>query len=572
MDKTKKAHVSQVAPAGNAMSLSSFNHYEKWAPLFLMILTLLLLAPFAAKAFHMDDPLFIWAAKNIQNHPENPYGFYVNWYFSQMGMWEVTKNPPLTCYYIALIASIFGWGEAALHIAFLIPAIAAVLGTYFLARRLCSKPLLAGVMALGMPVFLISGTTIMCDMMMLAFWVWAVVLWMRGLENNEHPALFLSSVMIAMSALTKYFGMSLLLLLPCYAIIKKRKIDPLLIYLAIPVMVLLWYQWKTQMLYGRGLLLDAGDYATEFRKHQETGSLMQGLIGTAFTGGCLAIVLFYLSFLWSKRALLIQFIVLIVLMISMAFWPEIKGFPLHGSHGFKWSFMVQFCLAIIAGVNVLLLAAVVLWKHKADADSVLLCCWIFGTFFFAAFVNWCINGRSILPIVPAVAILLVRRMDQMNLLCRNSQILFWPAVPAICLALFTVHGDFALAGSARQAAAQIDSRYGQERGQLWFQGHWGFQYYMELKGGKIIDRGQLHFVPGDVVVIPKNNSFTFSLGDNIAEHRIEFAAFPVRGLVNTMNRASGAGFYSHVFGPLPFVFGPVPLELYAILGIDGTSP
>jgi hypothetical protein len=37
------------------------------------------LAPFLNKAFHIDDPLFIWMAQQIAKHPFDPYGFYVNW-------------------------------------------------------------------------------------------------------------------------------------------------------------------------------------------------------------------------------------------------------------------------------------------------------------------------------------------------------------------------------------------------------------------------------------------------------------------------------------------------------------
>jgi len=32
-----------------------------------------------------------------------------------------------------------------------------------------------------------------------------------------------------------------------------------------------------------------------------------------------------------------------------------------------------------------------------------------------------------------------------------------------------------------------------------------------------------------------------------------------------MSRPPGAGFHAHVFGPLPFAFGPVPPERYQIL-------
>jgi len=550
----------------------NFNWSTKWSLFFLATLTIILLAPFATKAFHIDDPLFIWAAKHIQNHPENPYGFYVNWYDAKMGMWEVTKNPPLTCYYIAFIAFIFGWGESALHIAFLIPAIAAVLGTYFFARRLCSKPLLAGIMALGMPVFLISATTVMCDMMMLAFWTGAVVLWMRGLENNDHKILFLSSLLIALSALTKYFGISLLLLLPFYAMIKQRKIGSWLIYLAIPIIVLLGYQWQTYMLYGKGLLLDAGSFATEFRSHQETGRIMHGIIGIAFTGGCLSVILFYLSFLWSKKILIIQFLGLSMLVAGMACLPDIGSFQIHDVDGRKWSFIFQFSLALLAGANILILTATALWKSKMDADNLLLFCWIFGTFFFAAFVNWSINGRSILPMVPAVAVLLVRRIDGMNKSWKNSHILFWPAIPAICLSLLTVQGDFVLANSARDAAAKISSEYDHGAGKLWFQGHWGFQYYMELKGGEPSERNNLNLLPGDIVVIPQNNNYTFSLPEHISRKMIDIKEIPLKAVVSTMNKEAGSGFYSHLWGPLPFVLGRIPMERYGILGIDRGIP
>ena len=56
------------------------------------------------------------------------------------------------------------------------------------------------------------------------------------------------------------------------------------------------------------------------------------------------------------------------------------------------------------------LAAADAWKRK-DADSLLLMLWVFGTFIFTGFVNWAINARSVLPLIPAVGILLARRVD-----------------------------------------------------------------------------------------------------------------------------------------------------------------
>src|SRR4051812_17313246 len=123
----------------------------------LALATVAALLPFLAKPFNIDDPLFIWAAHQIQAHPANPYGFDVNWYGEGQPMWSVTENPPLASYFMALVARIVGWSELGLHTAFLLPAVAVIVGTWRLAKRCCQDAALAGVATLLMPVFLVSG-------------------------------------------------------------------------------------------------------------------------------------------------------------------------------------------------------------------------------------------------------------------------------------------------------------------------------------------------------------------------------------------------------------------------------
>src|SRR3954468_3778209 len=71
------------------------------------------LLPFATKAYHIDDTLFVWAAQHIREHPFDFYGFDVHWYATWEPMSRVTQNPPAACYYLALAGSMFGWGEVA---------------------------------------------------------------------------------------------------------------------------------------------------------------------------------------------------------------------------------------------------------------------------------------------------------------------------------------------------------------------------------------------------------------------------------------------------------------------------
>ena len=85
----------------------------------LAFLTVACLLPFSGRAFHVDDTLFVLAARQISQHPLDPYGFSLIWNTSLERMADITKNPPLACYYLAAVGRIAGWSERALHLAFL---------------------------------------------------------------------------------------------------------------------------------------------------------------------------------------------------------------------------------------------------------------------------------------------------------------------------------------------------------------------------------------------------------------------------------------------------------------------
>ncbi len=101
----------------------------------------------------------------------------------------------------------------------------------------------------------------MCDVMMLAFWVWAAAFWLEGLEENRSGKLFAAGWLIALAALTKYFGACLIPLLAAYSVIGKRRFRQWAAPLLIPLAALCAYQWVTRALYGHALLSEATDYA-----------------------------------------------------------------------------------------------------------------------------------------------------------------------------------------------------------------------------------------------------------------------------------------------------------------------
>ena len=333
--------------------------------------------------------------------------------------WWVTQNPPLASYYLALAAGVFGWSEVALHFAFLLPAVAAIFGTHRLARRFCQSPILAALATLFTPVFLVSSTTVMCDVMMLAFWVWAAAFWLEGLEENRSGKLFAAGGLIALAALTKYFGACLIPLLVAYSVIGKRRFRQWAAPLLIPLAALCAYQWVTRALYGHALLSEATDYAKFAKGFFGGARIAAGLTALTFAGGCLAVATFFAPLLWRMRVLAL-FACGMVLLAAAIFW----GGSLLKKHGAiqtvsQMSVEFQIILWSIGGLGVLALAlADVLCRR--DARSWSLALWVLGTFLFAAFFNWTVNGRSLLPMAPAVGILLARRLEQNVLTGRKT--------------------------------------------------------------------------------------------------------------------------------------------------------
>jgi hypothetical protein len=552
---------------------------------------------FIDKAFHIDDPLFLWTARQIQSRPLDFYRFNVNWYWSEMPMASVTKNPPLAAYYIAGITSLFDWSEPVLHLAFLVWPVGVILGTYQLATAFGTRPTLAALATLWTPVFLVSSSNLMCDAMMLCFWMWAVVFWERGLRQDRLVPLCVSAILISLSALTKYFGMTLIPLLLVYSLADRMaalrnnasRLHDLLpgvqrwvLALLIPVLVLGIYQWGTHVVYGRGLLMDAAEYATQFRGqfNQQTQQWYhKTLVGLAFAGGCAFSVLCFAPVLWSRDGLLVGTGLAGLFVWTASFIDRIGVYPLRDESGVRWPLVIQLGVCATVGVGVLALAVADLARHK-DAKSLLLFLWVVGTFAFATFLNWTINGRSFLPMIPALGILIMRRIDA-RFADRRVTIprIAWPLIPAAAIALAVAWADYRFANSARAAAALIRAQFESRSQTTWFQGHWGFQYYMQEHGARILDRDRSPVAAGDLLLLPRFNTYV-GMDPNSNPTLARLGARPVTTVelvacpwLATMNRETGAGFYStEGFGPLPFVFGAVPPEQYYVVEFTPHTP
>ncbi|HEY1375968.1 MAG TPA: glycosyltransferase family 39 protein [Gemmataceae bacterium] len=508
------------------------------------------LLPFAAKPLHIDDPLFIWAARRVHEHPLDPYGYIVNWDHFDQPMWQVTQNPPVAVYYAAA-AGLIGWGEVTLHLAFWLPAVGVLWGTYRLAQQFGAPPLLSALASLTAPVFFVSATTVMSDVLMLCGWLWALVWWDRGLREGRLGPLYGAGVLALAAVLTKYFAITLLPLMAVYALALAprgwlRWLPPL----AVAAGGVVAYRFGTQALYGQDLL----GKAVEFTKGYEhavfwSGASWRGTSALTFLGagaGGLALLL--------PRPVLrrwLPFVALAALAGAFAVWDS----------GVPWWFRAQLLGWAAVGGGLVLIAVGELYRRR-DPESLLLALWITGTYAFTAFVNHSVNARSILPAMPALAILVLRLPGRDRGLTGGPA---WALIPAAALALAVGWADLRTA-EADRTAAQWASGFAPPGRTLWFHGHWGWQYYLAQMGGRAWDETASRAVPGDVIAIAYNDYALPRPADDRVRTAAELDVAPCPWLA-TMSPSVGAGFYSFYWGALPYAFGPVAPERFEIVQV-----
>ena len=531
--------------------------------------TVLCLVPFSGRAFYTDDTLFVWAAQNIAKHPLDPYGFTLNWQFTSARMSEITQNPPLACYYMAAAARFVGWTERALHLAFLLPTIALVLGVYRLAIRFTHFPWLAAIGTLLTPALLVSACSTMCDPMMLSLWVWATIFWMEGLDSGKPLLLTASALLITASELTKYFGGALILLLFGYSMARQRRVGYWACYLLVPISALLGYQLLTARMYGHGLLTTAAEFSDMRRLGYHSSKGAKVLIGLSYAGGCTLLGLLFAPIIWSwKRISTVLVASGVAVFFIMHGWVRLgvgdDGHAARMARHAHWGIISAHLLLFIAGgVSVIALAIADYIKERSP-DSLFLLLWVAGTFWFTAFLNWTINARSILPMVPAVAILLVRRLEDID--AKLSPRLKFSVAFALLISgivsLWLARADSELADSGRTAALLVRQR---TSGNLWFVGHSGFQFYMQALGARSYDWNNPQTKSGDYMVIPQLWPQDGKLKFQGAS---EDVLIPIRSHASTYSTDRGASFYYSSWFVIPYIFDRVPPEKYVVVRLD----
>jgi hypothetical protein len=523
-----------------------------------LALLVLVLAPFAKKPFHTDDPLFVWHGTSMAEAPLEPCRLSVNWFGATQPISEVMRNPPgLQCFVAALHR--VGWlGESALHWWLFVPALCLALAVHrWASSRKDCNPELAALLAIASPAFLVSATNVLPDVAMAACVTSALFLWMRGIDRDRTRDLVSASIACALGCLTKYFAVSLIPFLAWYALrgnVRAARWLPLLSMSALPLAAYEAWMWKQS---------GSPPFVAGFRA---LGGDVRGDGGSAFARIVLTIVFFGGACLPSCGIAALRALRSARGVVACTGFAALAAWFLSGSIGpataQRGIVSAELFVLALAGACVLVELAR-RWTRSVHGADRWMIAWIAWELSYAAFLNWSVTERGLVTSASLFAILAASSVRESRLLPGvRALIAGVPLILALLVGVTLNRADRDIAESGERAAADLVAPFVRDGKTVWFQGHWGFQYYAEASGakpmepsvgqrGKAGDDSRTLVARGDVVVIPMLN--TNIAGVPRDEYTLlETRAYPIAAWITTLGPMSAAGFYSSALGCLPF--------------------
>ena len=128
---------------------------------------------FLHQAVQGDDPYYLYGAEHAQIDPLHPASAR---YIFQGDLVDMRghPHPPLDSWILAGLLAVFGdVREVPFHFAYILFSLIAALSMWSLARRFCERPLLATLVFIAVPAFVVNGNSFEADLPFLAFWMLA---------------------------------------------------------------------------------------------------------------------------------------------------------------------------------------------------------------------------------------------------------------------------------------------------------------------------------------------------------------------------------------------------------------
>ncbi len=484
-----------------------------------LIIAALILAirlPFLNQAIQGDEVYYLAGAEHAQVEPLHPnHTSYL--FMGDMVDMRGHPHPPLDSWILGgLLWAVGDVREIPFHLAYIAFSLIAALAMLSMAERFSSRPMLATVLFCAVPAFVINGNSLEADLPFLAFWMLAVALFVKGVDEGSAWMLGVSSMSAGLAALDAYQGIFLTPILAAYLIAKRvPSVSAWIATIAAPGVLAAWQLWErasSGTLPATQLAGYLSSYGLENLKNKEHGA---------------AALVVHLG--WMVFPL-----ILITLMPRSSRW--------------RWA------LVAAAGVGAALYDSNPLfWVSFACGVWMLAYCWGKGflgwwvLIFFAGAVVVFFAGsaRYLLPIAAPVAILVANEA--------RPRVAAIGCVLGLLLAVGLAVVNYQHWDSYRQFARSMEKDARERR--VWVNAEWGLRYYLEAEGALPIDKG--HVAQIGEMVASSSLALPVSVGGLTRIREMEIRpSLPFR-LISLSGRS---GYSTADRGLLPFEISRAPLD------------
>jgi hypothetical protein len=200
--------------------------------------------------------------------------------------------------------------------------------------------------------------------------------------------------------------------------------------------------------------------------------------------------------------------------------------------------------------------------RRRDGVQLTLGLWLLLALPTAVYVH--LPSKYLLASAPAAAILVARARAEAPR--RGRPVLAVTAVAGVLLGIAILRADAAFAGLGRTAARALIAPRVAAGQNVWYVGHWGFQWYAERAGARFFPIQPPFPGEGDLVVASAMSEPHIVVGEMdalVPVGRLESREAGGR----VMDRASGAGFFSNSWGYLPWSWGDGLVERFDVLQV-----
>ena len=443
------------------------------------------------KAYHIDDTGHLETAQWILRDPWHPMSGQINWNENAAPI-HLLNQPHLYFYLLAGWGALWGFGEVPMHLLQSFFTLACIILTYRIARIILPSGALLTTALLMLSPAVIVGQNLMVDIPLLAFWLAFFYVLIAPQLESETRRFVLAGLFAGCACLIKYSSLPLILLMLLYLVIKRQ--FRLLWTLSIPAMMLILWSFWNYFDYGSIHILARESKPFSRRRLLEMTASWLICLGAIVP---YSPIYFRSSFKVQRKNFSTNAKWFLVILTAVSF-AALHLHRLDVSRSEKIFLLLFFTngVAIIVTLLWLFLRDLVQTGNQQRQPILLLYLWIAGGSLFIILYAPFMATRHVLLVIVPISLLLARFVNPPSLAWRSAMLLLTAS-----LSLVLGVSDWTWANFYREKAVAI-RRELPATANVYFTGHWGWQWYAKQNGMQQLEALHPQLEIGDYLVYP----------------------------------------------------------------------